>query len=219
MQIMGTMTDIILIIVILAAALFGVKKGMIRTVLDLAATAVALFAASKLAVPTADYIYTSYVRDSIINAVVEKIPTGAAASVQQVVSALPETVQSLIKTFGFEIPEVTLDANATASLIVTKYIEPFLLTGMNVMCAVLIFIILAFILKLIIKIADSGVKKTKLRTPNMVLGGALGAAKGCLYAGVLAAALMSAAALLPDTNLSDAAAGSKICALVAQLIK
>ncbi|MCR5688971.1 MAG: CvpA family protein [Clostridiales bacterium] len=216
---MGTMTDIILIIVILATALMGVKKGLIRTVLDLAAVAVSLFAAAKLAQLAAGYIYNSYVRDSVINAVVERIPAGAINSVSQVVSALPDTAQSLIKTFGFEIPEVALDANATASLIVTKYVEPFLLTGMNVMCAVLIFIILAFILKLIIKIADSGVKKTALKTPNLILGGVLGAAKGCVYAGVLASALMSVAALLPETNLSDAAAGSKICELVAKLIR
>ncbi len=216
---MGTMTDIILIIVILAAALMGVKKGLIRTVLDLAAVAVSLFAAAKLAQLAAGYIYNSYVRDSVINAVVERIPAGAINSVSQVVSALPDTAQSLIKTFGFEIPEVALDANATASLIVTKYVEPFLLTGMNVMCAVLIFITLAFILKLIIKIADSGVKKTALKTPNLILGGVLGAAKGCVYAGVLASALMSVAALLPETNLSDAAAGSKICELVAKLIR
>ncbi|MBQ1552698.1 MAG: CvpA family protein [Clostridia bacterium] len=216
---MGTMTDIILIIVILATALMGVKKGLIRTVLDLAAVAVSLFAAAKLAQLAAGYIYNSYVRDSVINAVVERIPAGAINSVSQVVSALPDTAQSLIKTFGFEIPEVALDANATASLIVTKYVEPFLLTGMNVMCAVLIFIILSFILKLIIKIADSGVKKTALKTPNLILGGVLGAAKGCVYAGVLASALMSVAALLPETNLSDAAAGSKICELVAKLIR
>ena len=216
---MGTMTDIILIIVILATALMGVKKGLIRTVLDLAAVAVSLFAAAKLAQLAAGYIYNSYVRDSVINAVVERIPAGAINSVSQVVSALPDTAQSLIKTFGFEIPEVSLDANATASLIVTKYVEPFLLTGMNVMCAVLIFIILSFILKLIIKIADSGVKKTALKTPNLILGGVLGAAKGCVYAGVLASALMSVAALLPETNLSDAAAGSKICELVAKLIR
>ena len=216
---MGTMTDIILIIVILATALMGVKKGLIRTVLDLAAVAVSLFAAAKLAQLAAGYIYNSYVRDSVINAVVERIPAGAINSVSQVVSALPDTAQSLITTFGFEIPEVALDANATASLIVTKYVEPFLLTGMNVMCAVLIFIILSFILKLIIKIADSGVKKTALKTPNLILGGVLGAAKGCVYAGVLASALMSVAALLPETNLSDAAAGSKICELVAKLIR
>ena len=216
---MGTMTDIILIIVILATALMGVKKGLIRTVLDLAAVAVSLFAAAKLAQLAAGYIYNSYVRDSVINAVVERIPAGAINSVSQVVSALPDTAQSLIKTFGFEIPEVALDANATASLIVTKYVEPFLLTGMNVMCAVLIVIILSFILKLIIKIADSGVKKTALKTPNLILGGVLGAAKGCVYAGVLASALMSVAALLPETNLSDAAAGSKICELVAKLIR
>lgn len=188
--------DIILIAIVVLSALLAMRKGLLRTLIELAGFFVTVPLSYMIAKKAAEPIFNSMVRDKLINTVIGQIDKAgdSSAYISSIQSSFG-SLDSFAKNFGININDTInqmvggVSNQSIAQATVDNLLKPVVVT----ICMAVIFVVLLILITIAIKIIAFVVGKIKLPKAlsgaNAVLGAALGAIKGVLIVLIIAAVL------------------------------
>ena len=186
--------DIILIGIIILFIVIGSFKGLARMVFGLAATFVSWLLASWIAAPAAGWLYNALIEASVKSSVaeaVQKLITGAANSVSEVIAQLPVWLKGAMDLTGEQLPsagaELGNELAGTAADTVNTAVRPVIVGFITIILTVVLFFLIRLILrKLLMKPILGLFKLPVISTLNRILGAVLGAVEGLVVVCILA---------------------------------
>lgn len=179
---MGIVLDLILALIVVVCILLAVKKGFVRSLIEVVGYVLAIIIAFSVSGIAANYIY-----DNVIDeVVVETVSTAIEENSEKALEALPDYLTVLLEQADFDI-ESLLNTNDSDALNVAKHasdniLRPLAVGILKTVISVVAFLILMIIVKLLAKAINSMFKGAVLGTANKVLGMALGGVKGVVIA-------------------------------------
>ena len=213
---MGYILDLILLAVLFFVIAMGRRRGAIRTAVEFCGLFVAVAAAILIGNVFSDWIFSTFIRDSVIRSVQSAITEGAgqtaAVQLQKVLQALPGSVRNAADSAALSADvaaAIAKGAEDGAVWIVDQAVRPVVVAMLRVILAVLLFIVFLILIRLLARVLDLIAKLPVLRQLNGILGGVCGAIKGAavilLALAVLRVAvpMMQSPGLLSQQNLEQ----------------
>ncbi len=213
---MGYILDLILLAVLFFFIAMGRRRGAIRTAVEFCGLFVAVAAAILIGNVFSDWIFSTFIRDSVIRSVQSAITEGAgqtaAVQLQKVLQALPGSVRNAADSAALSADvaaAIAKGAEDGAVWIVDQAVRPVVVAMLRVILAVLLFIVFLILIRLLARVLDLIAKLPVLRQLNGILGGVCGAIKGAavilLALAVLRVAvpMMQSPGLLSQQNLEQ----------------
>ncbi|MCI8553377.1 MAG: CvpA family protein [Clostridiales bacterium] len=195
------------ILVFIIALLVGWKRGLIRSVLGLAACIFSLVLAASLGSVAASGLFDTFIADRLTDTVAEHVPAADTESVvsgmESVLDSLPGFVTQAMESFGAGSPQEILDSvrdalgsspHTLASVIVARAIRPAAVALLTYVCFVVLFILLMVLFSVVILLINRVFRLPVLRQLNGLLGAAVGAVEGAVLVFILAVLLQWSAA-------------------------
>ena len=195
---MSILLDLIIVALIALGVILGIKRGFVRTVIEVAGCLLILFIAMTAAEPVSQSIYEGSVRPAIENAVISGVSDDdtddADDTVDKTFQALPGVATNLLKTFGVTPDSVKKDlsnsAKETVPTIAAKVADlaqPPLTGLIRVLFVVILFIIGMIVVRLLARTANKLADHIPVvGTLNKMLGGVAGVFWGLAIAFVAA---------------------------------
>ena len=199
---MSLLLDGIVVALIVLGAVLGVKRGFVRTVIEVAGYVLILLIATSFAGTVGDAVYAGAVRPAVENAVVSGIGGSDTTDVEETVDrtfeALPGPTANLLRFFDVtpERVKTTLgDTSQTAAATIAAKVgdlaAPPLTMVIRVLFVALLFVLGLFLIRLLAGFCNSVAKHIPVvGALNAWLGGAVGLVKGLVFAFVGANLLM-----------------------------
>lgn len=222
--------DAVLLIILITNILDSAKKGFFRCVLSLVCVIAAVIASVTFSQPLAEWGYDNLFSERIEAEVEQALSEGSnsgsvAFSITSTVDMIPDVLITQLEDMGININELTdeissleLSAADTAEKVSADIIRPAALVLLKMICYVLIFIAVRFVLGLIIGLIDKLPAPGLLHHANKWLGAALGVVKGVILVLVICLFINDCSALLANSEeLTAAVESSRICSLVGEL--
>ncbi|MBQ5398248.1 MAG: CvpA family protein [Ruminococcus sp.] len=180
--------DIILVAFATILVIAGIRRGIARTILNVASVAVSgvlAYFGSKL---LSSWIYTQFISQSVTQSVSETVE-GSAQNAQiisqEAVDQLPEFIKILLKGLGITCDSIAGSAyeaaNNNADSIaqtVDNSIAPVVISVLSAVLLVVLFIVFMFVCKLISRKLALIFELPVINSINRLLGGALGLVEG-----------------------------------------
>lgn len=220
------MTHIIDIVLILFYALLigaAAKRGLVKSVVDMFGSILSLVAATFIAGLCCQWIYDNFIRDMIINSMMNTLPadlrslSGSTAS--SLVTYLPDKYVSVINSFGLEhlLDGIRLpDIGLTVTNIETTYIAPVVVKLVKIAVTAVIYFVFRLIVRILTVFLKDVIRKTFLKKIDIGLGAVFGSVKGILSVGIISVILVLVSSLIPSSQIAELINNSKICSLFAE---
>ncbi len=104
---MNYILDIIVVGIILLSVILGMKKGLVKMLLDLAGIVIALAVTYALVNPVSEFVCNKFVITPMAKSVVNTITSGNEnADISAVVSSSPDFLDDILKTFNINMDEL-----------------------------------------------------------------------------------------------------------------
>jgi len=205
----GIVIDVVLIAVIVVFALIGLKKGLLKSVLSLFSWSVCLL----IAIITAKYVagcingiydFAGLIGDKITKSLNDVSvffthPVNQFATKEELIGAMPNNINGLLKQLikvVFTNTSVDMQSTETIGSIVGEGLGGIC---MIIIAAILVFVVLKIVVKLLSKLFDN-IEKTKIiGGVNKILGLALGLVKAALIIVIFNVVLVGLS-LVPAVN-------------------
>lgn len=216
---MSAILDIAVIAILLLTIYNSWRKGLARSVIELAGYIATLFAAYAFSNPLGSWIYDTFMRPAVDGAVTDYIANSISSSSSQAVSssvsqaninsfvsAIPDSLRGLLSQYHIGIDSVTTAASgaltqsshAVAQQVVAKIIEPIAFQLAHSIAFALIFFVGLVVVRFIARAVGGVFRLPVLRTVDRVGGGVIGIAKGVLLVFIFATVV---AVIIPLTSL------------------
>ena len=179
---MAYLWDIGLVIVAFLFVFAGMRKGAVRSILELVGVVAAFFVAGLAASALAPYLYDSFVRQAVVNSVNQTLSGMAEGDVSAVVAGLPPMVSHVLQSYGVTVQgleEAITGSMGQAGEAVAAVIEPVVTDCIRAVVVLLFFALLMVLVRIAIRLVDSVFHLPILHTFNSLLGGVFGFVK-CL---------------------------------------
>ncbi len=184
--------DILFLAILVFAVIVSAKKGLVRTVLEIAAFVLSVVLAAQLAAPMANTCYDSFLSEQVENKIYTELSESDEhlsdmKTVLVTVDSLPEFIRNSFdhadSDVGTVIQQIT--ASGTSDAEIAKQLNEQVARPLGVMVLTSILFLLVFVLanallQWLAKTIAKAFKVPIVRTVNGVLGGVFGAVKGCL---------------------------------------
>ncbi len=186
---MSLIIDLVFIGIILIFAFIGLSRGFIKEIVSLIGVILALVVSFYLSRIFADFIFETFVKDTVVEKISETIVSTAENSVNGVVDVIPEYIVSAAKSMGFDITSsvnnnIASDIESTATSVSTSIVEDVagpLISGLiSVVLFIILFIILKILIGLISKALNLVAKLPVIKSANKLLGFSVGLIRGVL---------------------------------------
>ncbi|MCH5191394.1 MAG: CvpA family protein [Oscillospiraceae bacterium] len=187
---MSLILDIILVAVFAAFVFAAVKKGFIRTLLELVAVVAALVLAYQFSPVMSQAVFDGMLEKNITSSIETQIgdnfdATTAAKKAETALDAIPDFAVSLAETAGVNIDNIKnnisaekLSAENVAKELVEKIAEPIVTGALTI----IFFVLLSCVLIIILRIAAAKIAKLfkvpLVGTVDKLLGAVLGICRG-----------------------------------------
>lgn len=172
--------DAIVVAILAFFVVTSARKGFVKAVLDLAAFIAAFFLASTLSGIFAGWAYDSFAGDRLTATIETELNNAVDVAL---VEALPDYIVSGAQAFGI-YDDILLSqrdtVSETAVMIVENVAKPVITGLVRMISSVIIFMILMFIFRIIIRAVNKLFKLPVIKGVNMFLGGILGGCKGSI---------------------------------------
>ena len=172
--------DAIVVAILTFFVVTSARKGFVKAVLDLAAFIAAFFLASTLSGIFAGWAYDSFAGDRLTATIETELNNAVDVAL---VEALPDYIVSGAQAFGI-YDDILLSqrdtVSETAVMIVENVAKPVITGLVRMISSVIIFMILMFIFRIIIRAVNKLFKLPVIKGVNMFLGGILGGCKGSI---------------------------------------
>lgn len=192
--------DIILLGILLVAIVASAKKGIVRTVLEIAAFVLTLVLAAQIAAPAAKMLYSTFMSDRIEAKIEDTLTANEAATNTKkaavLVDSLPEFAKSYLEKTGVNTSVLAQkiasgQAGAdTAAYLNREFAQPICETALTGLLFLLFAAAIGVLLQFLAKAISKAFKLPIVKTANAALGGVFGAAKGAVLIYIVVALLV-----------------------------
>lgn len=186
---MSIAIDVILGVLFLASVIASAKKGIIRTVLEIAAFLIAIVLAFQLSAPLAKTCYDSFLSSRVEERIYEQLPDDESGitysnQAQLVLSALPDFAKSYIEKSGNgdSLLQAVVTGNYSgkdaAKQLNEEVAAPVCETILTSIFFLVLCLVFSAVLSWLANLIAKGFKVPVLSTVNKLLGALFGAVKG-----------------------------------------
>ncbi len=208
---MNFILDLIIVAIIAVAVLLTVKRGFVRSAVELAGFILAVILAFNLGPALAETTYENIIKEPVAKTVENSLDSAVSEQVgslsDKVWSGMPRFITENAEKFGISrdtmnssLNSVTSDNTVDIALELTdNIVKPIAVAGLKVVFGFLIFIIVAILAKLLAKPINKLFSISFAGTINRLLGAVLGLGKGLIYS-VIFCAIISIIVVFTDSG-------------------
>lgn len=202
---MNIFLDGLILVILVLFTIIGVRKGLIRSVINLLGTVFSAYFSGIAAKACAQWIYTSMIKQSIISSVSDSLTAsageGALSTVNDIIESLPDFIKAIVP--NAEASTQLQDAlnsgiNSIASA-VEQLVSPVVTAILSIALTVVLFVLFMVLVRFISRAVTRVCRIPVLFGVNRTLGGILGLLKGVVLI-MLAVSLLR---LLSDFGASN----------------
>ncbi len=186
------LSNIIIIALILLFTFIGIKRGIARTILNLAGLIVTAFVANWLSEIASKWVYSTFIQQSVITNLSDMIQQNSSKyALENCFDAVPgwinSVLSSVMKLFGGNVNDISdgFSISQSTSTSVAQAIEKPLgevvVAVLGIIFVVVLFIIIFILIKMLIRLALKFFEIPVIRQLNKVLGGIFGFAEGIVF--------------------------------------
>lgn len=184
-------TDIIIVAVIVLFAAIGVKRGLAKTILNIAGLVLAAISAYYLSSFLSQLIYDAFLKQTVINNIQQIIEqNGIDYALSNCLEAVPQWINGILSfiigIFGMSLNEyqnqlvLSSDFSSSTSQAVENVLAPVVSSVFGMILLVILFILIFIIVKKLIKHISRVFNIPVVKQINQLLGGIFGLAEGLL---------------------------------------
>lgn len=184
-------TDIIIVAVIVLFALIGVKRGIAKTILNLAGLVLTAISAYYLSSFLSQFIYDSFLKQTVITNIQQIIEqNGIDYALNNCLEAVPQWINGILSffagIFGVSLDEfesqliIPSDISSSTSQVVESAVAPVVTSVLSIIFVIVLFIMIFIIVKKLIRLASGVFNIPVIKQINQLLGGIFGLAEGLL---------------------------------------
>lgn len=184
-------TDIIIVAVIVLFAIIGVKRGIAKTILNLAGLVLTAISAYYLSSFLSQLIYDSFLKQSVITNTQQIIEqNGIDYALSNCLEAVPQWINGILSfiggIFGIGLDEfqnqlsVPSDVSSSVSQVIENAVSPVVTSVLTIILIIVLFIIILIIVKKLVKLISKVFNIPVIKQINQLLGGIFGLAEGLL---------------------------------------
>lgn len=197
--------DAVLVVIVLACTVWGLKKGFVKSLLGFIGYVVALLAAIGISNWLAAFVYDGFLREVFIQKISSVLTDGAASTAaeqaEKLLEALPGFVANALGNQG--LTAESLEGTLTGSVAViapqvADMISPVVINLMRIIFTVVLFSALLFLVRVLVKAVGSVFRLPVLRQMDSLLGGAFGLLSGFVFVLLLTAILGLAVPMMKE---------------------
>jgi|GEM_PF-1764296 len=206
------LVDIVLIAVSVLIIVMGIKRGFISSVLGLVAWLAAAFCVVKFSMPISEWIYTEFVRESIIKRVSKTLESDYAfGTVQSQFSAFTDTISTLLKSAtkligtdtsqsvqNFDPSGMTLEQ--VSRNITDSYLSPLVIQLCKWVVSFVGFFVLIALFNVVGNLIAKLIKSTPFKNADKLLGAVAGVLKAAVMLIVFSVLLQTSSGLIQSNN-------------------
>lgn len=183
--------DIIIIAIIVLFVIIGVKRGLAKTILNLAGLVLTAVSAYYISSFLSQLFYDMFIKQTVITNTQQIIEqNGIDYAVSNCLEAVPQWVNGIISfivgAFGISLNEfqnqITVPANisSSASQVIESVLAPVVTSVLSIILVIILFIIILIIVKKLVKLVLRIFNIPVIKQINQFLGGIVGLAEGLL---------------------------------------
>lgn len=211
---MSILLDVIVVAIVVLFALLGLRKGFIKSLAGFVGSILALILALTIARFAAEFVFNTWIKDSLIQTVSDALAENGANTAQGVLDALPDYLTSIFGWAGGQSQSLESALNSSSNAVsstIINVLSPAIINLLMIVLAIVLFILLMIVIRLIIRLLDRIVQVPVLKQVNGILGFLFGIGKGVIIAWLLCALVMAVLPLWMQESgqwLQDAVNGS-----------
>lgn len=183
--------DIIIIAIIVLFVIIGVKRGLAKTILNLAGLVLTAVSAYYISSFLSQLFYDMFIKQTVITNTQQIIEqNGIDYAVSNCLEAVPRWINGIISfivgAFGINLNEfqnqITVPANisSSASQVIESVLAPVVTSVLSIILVIILFIIILIIVKKLVKLVLRIFNIPVIKQINQFLGGIFGLAEGLL---------------------------------------
>ena len=178
------LADAIIVVIFLLFIILGVKRGFVRSVLDLVGTLAAMLVSMWFSGIAAQWVFSTFLQESLTRQIAEALQAAPAAdAADAVLSVVPEILRGGLEAFGITsdaINQAVAGTSGQAAEAVVAVLAPMVVSALRGLFALVLFIFLLVIFRILSGVVCRIFRLPVLRQLDKGLGILLGVAQAVL---------------------------------------
>lgn len=178
------LADAIIVVIFLLFIILGVKRGFVRSVLDLVGTLAAMLVSMWFSGIAAQWFFSTFLQESLTRQIAEALQAAPAAdAADAVLSVVPEILRGGLEAFGITsdaINQAVAGTSGQAAAAVVAVLSPMVVSVLRGLFALVLFIFLLVIFRILSGVVCRIFRLPVLRQLDKGLGILLGVAQAAL---------------------------------------
>lgn len=178
------LADAVIVVIFLLFIILGVKRGFVRSVLDLVGTLAAMLVSMWFSGIAAQWVFSTFLQESLTRQVAEALQAAPAAdAADAVLSVVPEILRGGLEAFGITsdaINQAVAGTSGQAAAAVVAVLSPMVVSALRGLFALVLFVFLLVIFRILSGVVCRIFRLPVLRQLDKGLGILLGVAQAAL---------------------------------------
>lgn len=178
------LADAVIVVIFLLFIILGVKRGFVRSVLDLVGTLAAMLVSMWFSGIAAQWVFSTFLQESLTRQIAEALQAAPAAdAADAVLSVVPEILRGGLEAFGITsdaINQAVAGTSGQAAEAVVAVLAPMVVSALRGLFALVLFIFLLVIFRILSGVVCRIFRLPVLRQLDKGLGILLGVAQAAL---------------------------------------
>lgn len=178
------LADAVIVVIFLLFIILGVKRGFVRSVLDLVGTLAAMLVSMWFSGIAAQWVFSTFLQESLTRQIAEALQAAPAAdAAEAVLSVVPEILRGGLEAFGITsdaINQAVAGTSGQAAEAVVAVLAPMVVSALRGLFALVLFIFLLVIFRILSGVVCRIFRLPVLRQLDKGLGILLGVAQAAL---------------------------------------
>lgn len=178
------LADAVIVVIFLLFIILGVKRGFVRSVLDLVGTLAAMLVSMWFSGIAAQWFFSTFLQESLTHQIAEALQAAPAAdAADAVLSVVPEILRGGLEAFGITsdaINQAVAGTSGQAAAAVVAVLSPMVVSVLRGLFALVLFIFLLVIFRILSGVVCRIFRLPVLRQLDKGLGILLGVAQAAL---------------------------------------
>lgn len=178
------LADAVIVVIFLLFIILGVKRGFVRSVLDLVGTLAAMLVSMWFSGIAAQWVFSTFLQESLTRQIAEALQSAPAAdAADAVLSVVPEILRGGLEAFGITsdaINQAVAGTSGQAAAAVVAVLSPMVVSVLRGLFALVLFVFLLVIFRILSGVVCRIFRLPVLRQLDKGLGILLGVAQAAL---------------------------------------
>lgn len=178
------LADAVIVVIFLLFIILGVKRGFVRSVLDLVGTLAAMLVSMWFSGIAAQWFFSTFLQESLTRQVAEALQAAPAAdAADAVLSVVPEILRGGLEAFGITsdaINQAVAGTSGQAAAAVVAVLSPMVVSVLRGLFALVLFVFLLVIFRILSGVVCRIFRLPVLRQLDKGLGILLGITQAVL---------------------------------------